>query len=162
MAGDGDVPSALTDQRDVGRFVARVIRDPRTINRFILAHGELWTPNQIYQLLDELSGGEVRRAFVSEEKLRDRVRQAAAVLRANPDDKSALWTKVNGEIQISVEIEGHNTPEKAAELGYLVAKDLYPDWTSRRFADLVEETLRGQGKQLYASNEKMQTFRDVV
>lgn len=46
IAGDGDVPFALTDLRDVGRYVARIIADPRTLNRMVFAYNEVFTHSQ--------------------------------------------------------------------------------------------------------------------
>lgn len=65
IAGDGNVPIALTDVRDIGPYVARIITDPRTLNRMVLAYNEVLTQNQVYDLLEALSGEEPERQYVS-------------------------------------------------------------------------------------------------
>lgn len=65
MVGDGRTPLALTDMRDVGRFVARVIADPRTLSKSVFAHGEERTQASVWELLEEVSGEEIPREYVS-------------------------------------------------------------------------------------------------
>lgn len=65
IAGDGNVPFALTDLRDVGKYVARIICDPRTLNHMVFAYNEVWTYNQLYALLERLSGEKISRKYVS-------------------------------------------------------------------------------------------------
>lgn len=65
ILGDGEVPSAMTDNRDIGKFVARIISDPRTLNKMVFAHGEVWTQNQIWRKMEELSGESIERKYVS-------------------------------------------------------------------------------------------------
>jgi hypothetical protein len=50
------VLSALTDLRDVGKYVARVIKDERTLNSIVFVYNELWTSNQVYDLVEIMSG----------------------------------------------------------------------------------------------------------
>lgn len=56
MVLDGNTPSALTDLRDIGKYIARIIVDERTIDKYVLAYNEVWTPNQVYEMLERLSG----------------------------------------------------------------------------------------------------------
>lgn len=65
IPGDGNVPNAITDLRDIGRYVARIIADPRTLNRQVFAYAEVWTPNQRYELIEKLSGEKIERRYVS-------------------------------------------------------------------------------------------------
>lgn len=67
IAGDGNVPFALTDVRDVGNYVVRIIADPRTLNRMVFAYNEVMTQNQVYDLLEALSGETLERKYVSEQ-----------------------------------------------------------------------------------------------
>lgn len=66
IAGEGNVPFAITDVRDIGKYVARIIVDPRTVNRMVLAYNEVRTHNQLYDLLESLSGEKMERKFVSD------------------------------------------------------------------------------------------------
>lgn len=64
IAGDGNVLFALTDVRDIGSYVARIITDSRTLNRMVLAYNEVLSQNQIYDLLERLSGEKLERKYV--------------------------------------------------------------------------------------------------
>lgn len=64
IAGTGDVPSARTDLRDIGRYVARIIADPRTLNQKVLAYTDLRTHNQVYNTVEKLSNETIPREYV--------------------------------------------------------------------------------------------------
>lgn len=53
--GDENVPSALTDLRDIGLYTAKIISDPRTLNRRVFAFTEMRTQNQLFDLVERLS-----------------------------------------------------------------------------------------------------------
>jgi len=65
IMGDGETPFAVVDNRDIGKYVARIIADPRTLNRIVFAYGEVWTQNHILEILEEKSGEKVVRQSVS-------------------------------------------------------------------------------------------------
>lgn len=69
IATDGNVPFALTDLRDVGTYVRRIILDPRTLNRMVFAYNEVVTHNQMYDLMERLSGEKLERKYVSDRTL---------------------------------------------------------------------------------------------
>jgi nucleoside-diphosphate-sugar epimerase len=64
LVGDGSVPSALTHLRDVGRYVARIIADPRTLNKMVFCYNEIYTQQQIWDTLERLSGEKLERKYV--------------------------------------------------------------------------------------------------
>lgn len=64
IPGDGAKPSAFSDNRDVGKFVARAIVDPRTLNQQVFFFSEMLTLNQVYDLLERLSGESIPRKYV--------------------------------------------------------------------------------------------------
>ena len=64
LAGKGNVPSALTHLRDIGKYVAKIITDDRTLNKMVLAYNEMWSPLQVYDLLEKLSGEKLERKYV--------------------------------------------------------------------------------------------------
>jgi NADH:ubiquinone oxidoreductase subunit D len=47
---------ALTDIQDIGRYMSQIITDSRTLNQIVFAYNEIWTQNQIYDLIEKLSG----------------------------------------------------------------------------------------------------------
>lgn len=63
IIGDGNTPSGLTDLRDIGRYVARIIMDPRTLNKMVFTYNELLTQNQRYKLMKHLSGEKIERTY---------------------------------------------------------------------------------------------------
>jgi hypothetical protein len=65
MHGDGTAPNLITDLRDVGRFVARIVADEQTLNRYVFAYGEELTEREIYAAMEEVSGEELEQKFVS-------------------------------------------------------------------------------------------------
>lgn len=65
IIGDGESTSAYIDNRDIGKYVARIIADPRTLNKMVFAYGELWTQNRIWDMLENISGEKVERKHVS-------------------------------------------------------------------------------------------------
>lgn len=46
-------------------------------------------------------------------------------------------------------VRGDNTPENAQYLGYLLAKDLYPDIKGTTLEAYAKEVLEGKGKRVY-------------
>lgn len=64
IVGDGNKPTALTDLRDIGRYVAKIIVDDRTLNKMVFAYNTVMTQNQIYDLMEKVSGDEVVRNYV--------------------------------------------------------------------------------------------------
>lgn len=73
IVGKGNVPSALTDLRDIGRYVAKIIINNRTLNRMVLAYNTVMTQNQIYDLIEEMSGEKLERKYVSKLKTAGRL-----------------------------------------------------------------------------------------
>lgn len=72
IGGDGNMLSAITDVRDIGAYVARIIADPRTLNHMVFAYNELITQNQVYDLLEKMSGEKVERNHVSSVQSKNR------------------------------------------------------------------------------------------
>lgn len=56
FVGAGDVKTAVTSRVDIGRFIARILADPRTLNRHVFCHAEEVTQTEVYQIAEEISG----------------------------------------------------------------------------------------------------------
>lgn len=174
--GDGDAPTLLTDKRDQGRFMARIIKDPRTLNKRVVTHSDELTQNQIWDLAEKLSGESIPRNYVhpphpgcpylnanhplqvSKAEVETRLAAAVSAQEANPED----WTKraaVWGMQYIhSKFIRRDNTLENAAYLGYLDARVLYPDFKPRTFEQCLQETIGGKAPKLYGGK----SFADIL
>lgn len=64
IVGEGNTPTALTDLRDIGRYVSKIIVDDRTLNKMVFAYNTLMTQNQIYDLMEKISGEQIARNYV--------------------------------------------------------------------------------------------------
>lgn len=64
ISGDRDLKTALTDLRDIGLYVAKIISDDRTMNKCVLCYGELLSQEEIFAKMEELSGEEIKRQYV--------------------------------------------------------------------------------------------------
>ena len=64
IIGDGTMPTALTDLRDIGRYMAMIINDPRTLNKKILAYNFVSTQNDIYSLMEDIAEEKIDRNYV--------------------------------------------------------------------------------------------------
>ncbi|KIX07470.1 uncharacterized protein Z518_02123 [Rhinocladiella mackenziei CBS 650.93] len=146
LGGDGNVASALTYLDDIGRYVAHIIADPRTLNKKVFAYNETLTRNQIYDLLERLSGESLERNYVSEEEANKNIEQAKKAWQKNPEEINAYFALAMAQYFMSVCIRGDNTPECAQYLGYLDCKDLYPDFEFYPFEQYLRDALDGKAK----------------
>lgn len=64
IIGDGNVTTALTDLRDIGRYMALIINDPRTLNKKVLAYNLVSSQNDIYSLMEEIAEEKIDRNYV--------------------------------------------------------------------------------------------------
>ncbi|KAM0202652.1 hypothetical protein ACHAPA_009392 [Fusarium lateritium] len=134
IGGNGEVPCARTDSRDVGVYVARIIADPRTLNQKVFAYTDLRTQHQLYDTVEEISGEKVERKY----RTTDEIDNAIA---RTKDDPYKMMDYYQFTYQESYDIMGENTPEYARYLGYQIGKDLYPDLEGISFEDFFKETL---------------------
>ncbi|KAJ7286388.1 hypothetical protein C8J57DRAFT_1287529, partial [Mycena rebaudengoi] len=146
---DGIKPNLLTDLRDIGRFVARIIKDPRTLNKFVVTYSDVLSENEIFAIVEEMSGEVIERKYVSADELIASREHWAATQKAEPDNRMAWFMKISHDYIYSKYVRGDNTPEYAAYLGYLDAKDLYPDFSPRSFRQFVGELLEGKAVKPY-------------
>ena len=150
LAGDGDQLSAHTDLRDIGRYIAKVIVDERTLNKMVFVYNELWSQNRIWDALEEeLSGEEIAREHDSLESLRSRIADARFKLVADPANVGTFLQIISAQYTISWGIRGDNTPEYAKYLGYLTSKELYPEMEFVCFENFLQEVLDGRMKGVY-------------
>ncbi|KAG8165575.1 hypothetical protein KVR01_004127 [Diaporthe batatas] len=150
LVGDGSVPSALTDVKDIGRYVAKIIADPRTLNRMVFAHSEVLSQKQIFDKVEELSGEKLERNYLSAEALQAQIDGAFGPDGAVPEDTRALQMLWSFEYQYSWGIRGDNTPENAKYLGYLLGKELYPDMEFTSYESYIKSLLDGTATRPYA------------
>ncbi|KAJ3950042.1 uncharacterized protein N0V96_001178 [Colletotrichum fioriniae] len=147
IAGDGSVRSGMTDLRDIGRYVARIIADPQTLNHRVFAFTELMSQNEVYDLIEKMSGEKVERKYMSADEIE------AAMVKAK-DDKTNPHRLSVLQYRKSWGLRGDNTPEYARYLGYQIAKDLYPDLTGNSFEAFCGEALEGKVNSIYEKKKR--------
>ncbi|KAJ6450127.1 hypothetical protein C8R47DRAFT_1171204 [Mycena vitilis] len=146
----GTAPTMLTDLRDIGLFVARIIKDPRTLNRAVFTYSDVLSENEIFGIVEEVTGEKVERTYVSASEIIAAKTSAADSLKANPADKMANMMSFVADYEYSKYVRGDNTPNYGAYLGYLDARKLYPEFTPRTFSEFMGEVLEGKVQKPYA------------
>jgi uncharacterized protein YbjT (DUF2867 family) len=63
--GEDKHATAITDLRDIGRYVAKIIADERTLNQYVFCYGEVLFQKETFGILEELSGEKVEKTYVS-------------------------------------------------------------------------------------------------
>ncbi|KAJ7661619.1 hypothetical protein DFH06DRAFT_1325898 [Mycena polygramma] len=144
--GIGNMPTMLTDLRDIGPLVVRIVKDldPRTLNQSVIAYGQVLSENEVFATMEAISGKKIS----TEETIAARAALAAKV-KADPNDRLARIWAVSEDYRYSKYVRGDNTPAYAAYLGYLNAKELYPDFEARGFDEFARELLDGKLERPY-------------
>ncbi|KAH8704636.1 hypothetical protein GQ44DRAFT_716493 [Phaeosphaeriaceae sp. PMI808] len=148
IIGDGKTPFALIDNRDIGKFVARIITDPRTLNKMVFCHNEISTSSRIWDLLEKLSGETIPRVYARKEEVEAKISRALEIL-AKSFDAGAQLDLGMGQYMNMLGIRGDNTPEHAKYLGYLDARELYPEFKPTPLASYIEGRLSGAIQNTY-------------
>lgn len=130
--GSGDVKNTLIDRRDVGEFVARIIADNRTLNRYVFAWGDVFTLNEIYSLGEKIYGKKVNPPppRVNADELEQKVKASEGIKVLIYQYMQSAW------------IRGDNTLENAKRPEYggaLDARELYPDIKVRTLEQAMRE-----------------------
>ncbi|KAK2759889.1 hypothetical protein FQN54_002623 [Arachnomyces sp. PD_36] len=154
IPGDGNIPNAMTDVRDVGRYVAMIITDPRTLNKMVFAYSEVLTANQAYDVMEALSGEKIQRNYIKAEELEADIDESRKSIIQTDADFGSVMTAHFLQYYYSWGIRGDNTPENAEYLGYNSSKDLYPDFKPAKFSDFVKDLLNGKVNRVYAYKDR--------
>lgn len=151
--GDGEALNILTDKRDIGRFVARIIADARTVNQYVYTWGEVLTENEIFGMLEDMSGEKIERNHISNAEVEATVAAAKKHLAGNPEDFMAHVGIWKAQYAHSKYVRRDNQPKVAKELGYLDARELYPDFKPISFRAFLAELLDGKGEKPYVNSD---------
>jgi hypothetical protein len=155
MFGTGEQVSALTDLRDVGRYVARIVQDERLVNKYVLCYNEVRSQADSYALMEKLSGEKIPRNFVSHEEVDADIAEAIPLLQMNGMDRRSgegaviAFKAVVRQYVRSIYIRGDNTPERANELGYLTSKELWPKMEFVKYEDFLKDVVDGRAEPVY-------------
>ncbi|KLO11922.1 NAD(P)-binding protein [Schizopora paradoxa] len=125
IVGSGNIKNAIIHTPDIGRFVAEIIADSRTLNQYVFCWGDEKTQNELWDIARkvklELTGEPLKATpiFETDELVRERVR--------NAEDGSV--EQLGSEYVLSFLVRGDNTVENAKKPEYggaLDARELYP------------------------------------
>ncbi|KAK2769791.1 classes i and ii family protein [Colletotrichum kahawae] len=145
---DGNQQFAITDMTDVGKYVAQIIGDDRTLNRRVLAYTEVLSMNGIWDTMARISGEEPPKDYVSEAELHEIIETSGRRLKESPESATHPSNIMDiaqynmGQYRLSWCIRGDNTPEYADYLGYLDFWKLFPNFEKGRtlekfFQDII-------------------------
>ncbi|KAL0948763.1 hypothetical protein HGRIS_008894 [Hohenbuehelia grisea] len=117
----------------MGRFVARIIHDPKTVGQRVLAHEDEVTQNQLWALADKYAPNrlEGKRVDVTAEDLDRLIHESAE----GKDLPGLVWN----QYMKSVYVSGHNSVAEAKADGWIIARDIYPDLPVRTAEEWAKE-----------------------
>ena len=142
--GDGTAPYASIDKADIGLYVARIITDPRTLNRSVFAYGDVTTQNAVWAEVEAATGKRLPRDSLSVSDLEARISELQSSVAASPTNVGVILDLAMSQYRYSRCVRGDNTPKSADYLGYLDGKKLYPDLVCRSIREFVSEVIGGK------------------
>lgn len=148
--GDGNAPNLMTDLRDIGRFVSRIIKDPRTLNQKVFTYSDEITQHEILAMAERLSGEKIEYQTMSADELKQLIVDATAALEADPNNFMNFVAHTSNQYNWTKYIRADNTRENGIYLGYLDARKLYPDFKPISFEETFKDALDHKLKKVYA------------
>lgn len=142
-------PNMLTDARDAGAITVKMIKDERTMNKRVIAYGEVLSQNEIHKIIEDKTGETLELTQVAEDEARATLQARKEAFAANPTDISNRYRMAAAQYAITKYVRGDNTPEYAEYLGYVNANKLFPDFKYRSYADFVDELIAGEVERPY-------------
>ncbi|PVH90034.1 hypothetical protein DM02DRAFT_102713, partial [Periconia macrospinosa] len=121
------------------------------LNKRVVGWSEVFTQNQIWAVIEEKTGEKIQNSHTSDEEAMAMMTKAKAAFEADPTDIMKQLTCSEKQYVVSKYVRWDNTLENAKYLGYLDARELYPDLEPISFAAFVDDLLAGKAKRLYAS-----------
>ena len=161
--GSGEDKTLLTNVHHIGRWAAKIIADPRTLNKQVIVWEDEVTQNVAHEMGERVSGdGEALKAKriqvsfmctisdlfnrncwsgiqASEEEVQQQITERAATIAKDPADIQAAMKLVYGQYMLSLHFLRENTLENAKRLGYLDARELYPDVSVQSLEEYAKE-----------------------
>lgn len=89
----------------------------------------------------------------STQQIEDDLAQAKAAVSQDPLDQMKQSLLYIAQYRHSMYVRQDNQPAYAKYLGYLDARELYPDFKPTSFRDYFKELLAGKAKKVYASSQ---------
>ncbi|KAI9375171.1 hypothetical protein BJX61DRAFT_531808 [Aspergillus egyptiacus] len=124
----------------------RIIVDDRTINKYVYPWSDVLSENEIFYIVEELSGEKIAKRDTDSTSSNQTSRLNLA---CNPQDLISQIIAYITEYQYSKYVRGDNQPSYTRFLGYLDARELYPDFKPISFRECFHEVLDGNGRRPY-------------
>jgi hypothetical protein len=67
--GEGKIPIAVTDRRIIGDFVGHIVKDPRTLNKYVFVHEDEITQEQVYKIVEEVASSDTAAGILKRKTL---------------------------------------------------------------------------------------------
>ncbi|THY33273.1 isoflavone reductase family protein [Aureobasidium pullulans] len=145
----GFTPNMLIDARDVGKIVVRIIKDKRTLNKRVIAYGDIMSQNEIHKCIEDKTGEKLELIEISDTEAQDRLDARKAAYEADPENRSNRFLLAAAQYAVTKYVRGDNTPENAKYLGYVSANELYPEFEYNSYTEFVDELLTGEIERPY-------------
>ncbi|KAI0639999.1 NAD-P-binding protein [Trametes polyzona] len=141
--GGGTQKLLLTNLDHIGQFVARIVADPRTLNQAVIVWEDEVTELEAHEIGERVSGEgdalKAKRIPVTADDILRLAAEGKAEAAKHPDSFTANAQQSWNEYMYSMHILGENTLAHAKELGYLDARELYPDVPRYTLEDYAKE-----------------------
>jgi hypothetical protein len=164
----GDVPNTFIDQRDIGRITVEIVKDERTVNRRVMAYGEVLTQNEMQRIVEGRTGEKLEVTHVIQtgfpkcfrymetdlpQKSADEARATLQAREeeyiADREDRLKRFHFMMAQYVVSKYVNEDNSPENAKYLGYIDAHDLFPDFKYTTSTEFMDDLLAGKVRKPY-------------
>lgn len=169
----GDTKTALIDRKDVGKYTVRIVADERTLNKQVFCFGQVVTQNEILETMERVSGEEIpvdhvrdvsykvecaHRVFantfvmprqVDSSMHSAKLAEACQRYHAEPGTLEYFFEWIGYQYNDNCWVRGDNVPGYAWYLGYLDARQLYPDFIPRSFEEFAKALVAGNENSPY-------------
>ncbi|THZ49980.1 isoflavone reductase family protein [Aureobasidium pullulans] len=135
--------------RDVGKMVARIIKDERTLNKRVIAYGDVMSKNEIHDCIEDKTGEKLELVEISDTEAQNRLDARKAAYATDPENRSNRFLLAAAQYAVTKYVRGDNTPENARYLGYVSANELYPEFRYNSYTEFVDELLTGKIERPY-------------
>jgi len=154
--GDGSAKNILTDKRDVGRLMVKIIKDHRTLNHKVVTVGEVLSQNETWDIVEKVTGEKPEKQVIPESELMKQL-DAAKEAASGATGFSPMLAMLSYDY--SKYIREDNTPENSKYLGYLDAQELYPDFKPITFEEFLKEVSDGKAAKIYGNGRLEEMFK---
>jgi len=130
----------LMDASDAGKITVKIIKDEDTLNKEVIAYGEIRSQNEIHKIMENKTGEGLELSAV---------RWSFLVSSTNPDEKANRCLMAAAQYAITKYVRADNAPENAKYSGYISTNELFLEFKYKSYVELVDEPLAGKVKRPY-------------